>query len=71
MLEVIGNIRKIPDLRNRILFTLGILLIFQLAAHVTVPGVNITALKAYMGQQGGRSLFGMIEMFTGGGFKRL
>lgn len=71
MLEVIGNIRKIPDLRNRILFTLGILLIFQLAAHVTVPGVNLPALKAYMGQQGGRSLFGMIDMFTGGGFKRL
>ena len=71
MLEVIGNIRKIPDLRNRILFTLGILLIFQLAAHVTVPGVNVAALREYMGQQGGRSLFGMIDLFTGGGFKRL
>jgi len=71
VLEAIGNIRKIPDLRNRILFSLGMLVIVQLMAHVTVPGVNQEALKSFMGQTGTRSLFGMIDLFTGGGFKRL
>jgi len=71
MLEIIDNIRKIPDLRNRILFTLFVLVIVQLAAHVTVPGVNAVALKQYMGAQGSRSIFGLIDLFTGGGFKRL
>lgn len=71
MLEAFTNIFKIPDLKRRILFTLGILVIIQLAAHVTVPGINGPALKSYMGKQGGASVFGLIDLFAGGGLKRM
>jgi len=71
MLDTFTNIFKIPDLKRRILFTLGILVVIQLAAHITVPGVNRMALSQYMGSQGGRSIFGLIDLFTGGGFKKL
>ena len=40
MLQVFKNAFALPDLRKRILFTLGILVLYQLAAHVPVPGVN-------------------------------
>ncbi len=45
MLEALVNAFRLPDLRRRILFTAGILVIFRLVAHIPVPGVNTEALK--------------------------
>ena len=72
MFRSVGNIFRIPDLRKRILFTLGMLVVLQLGAQVTIPGINTRALGSFMSQPGAENtLFGMLDMFTGGAFKQL
>jgi len=66
----IANIHKIPELRNRLLFTLGILAVFRLGAHVPIPGIDSALLTDYMGQQGG-TIFGLLNTFTGGAFNKM
>ena len=67
--ESIRNIWKIHELRERILFTLGILVIYRLGSYVTLPGVDAAALEASLGDtQGG--LFGLFNLFVGGAFFR-
>ena len=66
----IANIHKIPELRNRLLFTLGILAVYRLGAHVPIPGINGAALASYMAQQAG-TIFGLFNTFTGGAFNRM
>ena len=70
MLGSFQNTFKIPELRRRILFTLFILIIYRVGGYVPIPGVNSTALAAYMGRIGG-TLFGMYDMFVGGAFKKM
>jgi preprotein translocase subunit SecY len=53
----------LPDLRRKILFTLGILVVFRFIAHVPLPGVDIEALQAFFGEN---LLFGMLDLFSGG-----
>ena len=57
------QIWKLKDLRNNILFVLGILVVFRLAAHIPIPGVNAEALKQFFQQN---QLFGLISIFSGG-----
>ena len=57
MIEKFLNIFRIPDLRRRVLFTLGILAVYRLGAHITTPGVNVAALEKFL-QQPGRLLAG-------------
>ncbi|MBI4185559.1 preprotein translocase subunit SecY [Candidatus Berkelbacteria bacterium] len=52
-----------PDLRKRILFTLGMLVIFRLLAHIPMPGVDLAALKEFFARN---ELFGILNLFTGG-----
>lgn len=52
-----------PDLRKRILFTLGILVLFRIVAHVPMPGVDLAALREFFAQN---ELFGLLNLFTGG-----
>jgi len=66
----IANIHKIPELRNRLLFTLGILVVYRLGAHIPVPGVNGALLTEYLSQQAG-SIFGLFNTFTGGAFNKM
>lgn len=70
MFRAFTNIFRIPDLRQRVLFTLGLLIVLQLGALITVPGVNSEALRSYM-RISENTLFGMLDMFTGGAFKQL
>jgi preprotein translocase subunit SecY len=66
------EIFRVKDLRDRILFTLFILLIFRLGANLPIPGVNITALKLYMSVQEQAGLSGIVDyfdFFAGGAFK--
>jgi preprotein translocase subunit SecY len=63
MLEAVRNAFRLPDLRRRILFTLGILVIYRFAAHIPVPGVNLDALgELFQGNQ----LLGFLNMLSGG-----
>ncbi len=66
--ETLRNIWKIEDLRNRILFTLGIILIFRIGSYVVLPGVDSAKLESAGGASSG--LAGMIDMFVGGAFSR-
>jgi preprotein translocase subunit SecY len=63
MLDAIRNAFRLPDLRRRLLFTLGILVIYRLAAHIPVPGVNLAALsELFQANQ----LLGFLNMLSGG-----
>jgi preprotein translocase subunit SecY len=64
------NITRIPELRKRILVTAGFLVVYRLGAHVPTPGIDTPALSAFFAQQSG-TLFGMIDMFSGGALQRL
>ncbi len=68
-LKSFRDIFKIPDLRNRILFTLGILVIVRIGAHITLPGIDAYVLGQAMQQQGTNTLFGFYDMFVGGAFQ--
>jgi preprotein translocase subunit SecY len=59
---------SLPDLRRRILITIGILVIFRFIAHVPVPGVDQNALQALFERN---ALLGMLDMFSGGAMRRL
>ena len=50
MASAIVNIFKIPELRRRVLFTLFILIVYRIGAHIPIPGINIEALKSYFDQ---------------------
>lgn len=67
MLTAFARAFKTPDLRKKLLFTLGIILVFRLGAHVPVPGVNYSNVELCMKQAGSNSgLFGLVNMFSGG-----
>ncbi len=67
MLQTFRNALALPDLRKRILFTLGILVLYQMAAHVPVPGVNQAALQSLLSGQGAASaLANILNLLSGG-----
>ena len=67
LIETIRNIFKIEDLRNRIAFTLGIILLYRLGSFVVLPGVDPAMLGA-LEQQTSSGLLGLLNMFSGGAF---
>jgi preprotein translocase subunit SecY len=69
MIEKLQTLMKIPELRKRILFTIGILFVCRVGAHIPMPGIDIGALGYYF-NQAQNSLFGMFDMFTGGAFQK-
>ena len=69
MIDRIRNIFNIPELRKRILFTLGILLVVRIGAHIPIPGIDGEALGAAI-QNFQNTLFGLYDMFAGGAFSR-
>ncbi len=66
MLETLRGAFRIPDLRRRILFTLGMLVVFRLAVHVPVPGVDRAAIGHLIS---GGTLFGFMDLISGGALK--
>ena len=66
--ESIRNIWKIDELRQRIVYTLGLLVVYRLGTYVTLPGVDAAALADINAQSGGGGLFGFLDMFVGGAF---
>ncbi|WP_121067094.1 preprotein translocase subunit SecY [Chachezhania antarctica] len=61
---------KATDLRNRILFTLGLLIVYRLGTFIPVPGIDAIALRQFM-EQAGQGIGGMVSMFTGGALGRM
>ena len=70
MLEKFLNIFRIPDLRKRVLFMLGILAVYRLGAWIPTPGVDTIALSRMFDQQGGSAL-GLMNLFGGGNLRRM
>src|SRR6187549_4146122 len=64
-----SNITKVPELRRRILFSLGILVIYRVGVFVTIPGVDRSVMQQVVSNQGG--LLGMFNMFSGGALAQL
>ena len=69
MANPVATLFRIPELKQKILFTLLILLIYRLGAHVVVPGIDLPALREFAGQLQG-TVFGIYDMFVGGGLSR-
>ncbi|MDH4006847.1 MAG: preprotein translocase subunit SecY, partial [Desulfuromonadales bacterium] len=70
MLAIIQNIFNIPELRRRILFTLGMLAVYRVGCHVPLPGVDRVVLAQFFeGTQG--TLLGLVSAFTGGALERM
>jgi preprotein translocase subunit SecY len=70
MIEKFLNIFRIPDLRKRVLFTLGILAVYRLGAWIPTPGVNYHQLELLFSTQGGSAL-GLMDLFSGGTLRRM
>jgi len=68
--EAVANVFRIPDLRKRILFTLGLLAVYRLGGHIPTPGIDANRLQQYFQQNQG-TLFGFIDLFSGGMLRRL
>jgi len=69
MLKSFGDIFKIPELKNRVLITLGILAVYRLGAAIPIPGVNAAALRSLF-EAHRNSLLGFMDMFSGGALNR-
>ncbi len=70
MFKTIMNIFRIPDLKNKILFTALFLVLYRLGSFVPVPGVDATQLKSFFAAQSSNTLFGLLDLFVGGNFER-
>jgi preprotein translocase subunit SecY len=70
MLEKFLNIFRIPDLRKRIGFTLGLLAIYRLGAHIPTPGIDAAKLAQFFNQNAGGAL-GLLDLFNGGNLRKL
>ena len=67
MLSALSNIVKIPELRQRIIFTLIMFAVFRMGTHIPVPGVDPTAIEQLFNNG---SLFGLLDLFSGGAFSK-
>ncbi len=62
--DSLKNIFAVPELRKRVLFTLGLLAVYRVGGHVPVPGINPQAL-ALLAEQAKNTMFGLYDMFSG------
>ncbi len=70
IISSIQDIWKIEELKNKILLTLGLMVVYRLGAQITLPGIDATQLGGLQATAGGPGLLGMLNMFTGGAFAR-
>jgi preprotein translocase subunit SecY len=68
--STIENISKVPELKNRILFSLAMLAVYRIGVFVTVPGVDRQVMADYLNSSGG-GLLGMFNMFSGGALENI
>jgi len=70
VLDTLKNLFAVADLRNRVLFTLGMLAVYRVGNFIPTPGVNSEALRI-MSEQAQNTMFGLYDMFTGGSLSRV
>lgn len=73
MLSAFANAFKIPELKRKILFTLGVIVVYRVGAHIPTPGIDSTALSQFFASMAGTpggTLFGIMGMFTGGALQK-
>ena len=70
MFEAFQNIFKIPELKKRVLFSLGMLAVYRIGCHIPTPGIDRIALAHFFKQSQG-TLLGLFDMFSGGALERL
>ena len=74
MLKALANSFKIPELRRRILLTLGLIAVYRVGAYIPLPGIDGRAMQAFfesMSQQLGGTLFTIMDLFSGGGLSNM
>jgi preprotein translocase subunit SecY len=69
--QAFTNLFRIEDLRNRLFFTLALLGVYRLGAHIPTPGINTTVLEEIFKQAASGSMLGIFDLFSGGNFRRL
>ncbi len=69
MIENLGNIGRVPELRRRVLFTLGMLAVYRVGVAIPTPGINGQALSDFF-QAAQQTVFGMVNLFSGGALER-
>lgn len=70
MLDALKNIFKIPELKNRVIFSLGMLAVYRIGCFIPTPGIDRIALASFFKQAQG-TLLGLFDMFSGGALERL
>jgi preprotein translocase subunit SecY len=70
LFEAFQNIFRIPELKKRVLFSLGMLAVYRVGCHIPTPGIDSQALSLFFQQMQG-TLFGMVDMFSGGALQKL
>ncbi len=70
MIEAFQNIFRIPELKKRVLFSLGMLAVYRIGCHIPTPGIDSTALAHFFAQARG-TLLGLFDMFSGGALEKL
>jgi preprotein translocase subunit SecY len=70
VLSAFANIFRVQELKNRVLFTFAILLVYRIGIHVPVPGVDVTSLAAFLGKQTSGGVLGFLNTFSGGALKQ-
>src|SRR6201997_2369725 len=70
MFDKFSNIFRIPDLRKRIFFTLGLLAVYRVGGHIPIPGINSQLFSQFIEQNRG-TLLGFVDLFSGGQFRRM
>src|SRR6266403_1761738 len=68
--QAVSNLFRIEDLRKRLFFTLALLAVYRIGAHIPTPGINTKVLETLF-QQGQNSVLGIFDLFSGGNFRRL
>jgi preprotein translocase subunit SecY len=69
-IEAVVNVFRVPDLRKRLLFAMGLLAVYRLGGHIPTPGIDTNRLEEFFRQNQG-TLFGFLDLFSGGTFRRL
>jgi len=67
----LGNIFRVPDLRNKVLFTVAIICLYQLGANLPIPGVSWTQVQLLQSKAGASGVLGFLNLFSGGALTRL
>jgi preprotein translocase subunit SecY len=69
--EALANVFRIPDLRKRVLFTLGLLAIYRIGAHIPTPGIDYVKFEAYFTRAAQSGFLGYFDLFSGGNVRRM